>query len=47
MWRRNRVGSLIDLGRHDEAAEELARARALEPDAARLAELEARLRDQP
>jgi tetratricopeptide (TPR) repeat protein len=47
MWRCNRVGALIDLGRHDEAAEELARARALEPDAARLAELEARLRDQP
>jgi len=46
MWRRNRVGTLIDLGRRAEAAEELARARALEPDAARLAELEARLRDE-
>jgi len=45
MWRRNRVGTLIDLGRRAEAAEELARARALEPDATRLAELEARLRD--
>ena len=46
MWRRNRVGTLIDLGRRAEAAEELARARALEPDATRLAELEARLRDE-
>ena len=46
MWRRNRVGTLIDLGRRAEAAEELARARALEPDAARLTELEARLRDE-
>jgi tetratricopeptide (TPR) repeat protein len=46
MWRRNRVATLIDLGRRAEAAEELARARALEPDAARLAELEARLRDE-
>jgi len=46
IWRRNRVGTLIDLGRRAEAAEELARARALEPDAARLAELEARLRDE-
>ena len=46
MWRRNRVATLIDLGRRAEAAEELARARALEPDAARLTELEARLRDE-
>ncbi len=46
IWRRNRVATLIDLGRRAEAAEELARARALEPDAARLAELEARLRDE-
>ena len=46
IWRRNRVGTLIDLGRRAEAAEELARARALEPDAARLTELEARLRDE-
>ncbi|MDN5273710.1 tetratricopeptide repeat protein [Chloroflexus sp. MS-CIW-1] len=46
MLRRNRVATLIDLGRRAEAAEELARARALEPDAARLAELEARLRDE-
>ncbi len=46
MWRRNRAGTLLDLGRRAEAAEELVRARALEPDAPRLAELEARLRDE-
>ncbi len=43
MWRRNRTGTLIDLGRLDEAAAELERARALEPEAARLAELEQQL----
>ncbi len=43
MWRRNRTGTLIELRRLDEAAEELARARTLEPDAARLTELEAQL----
>jgi predicted Zn-dependent protease len=43
MWRRNRTGTLIDLGRLDEAAEELERARKLEPDAPRLADLTAAL----
>ncbi len=41
MWRRNRTGTLIDLGQLDEAAEELERARALEPGAPRLADLAA------
>jgi DNA-binding protein Fis len=40
MWRRNRSGTLIDLGRLDEATEELERARALEPEAPRLAQLQ-------
>jgi hypothetical protein len=40
IWRRNRVGTLSDLGRLDEAGEELARARELDPAAERLAELE-------
>ncbi len=43
MWRHNRTGTLIDLGQLDEAAEELERARALEPEAPRLAELTAAL----
>jgi tetratricopeptide (TPR) repeat protein len=43
MWRRNRTGTLIELGRLSEADEELERARALEPDAPRLAELSAAL----
>ncbi|MCZ7569273.1 MAG: NB-ARC domain-containing protein [Ardenticatenaceae bacterium] len=41
MWRRNRAGTLIELGRLDEA--EIARARELEPEAPRLAQLEAEL----
>jgi tetratricopeptide (TPR) repeat protein len=40
MWRRNRAGTLIDLGRLDDATDEIAAARALEPDAPRLAELD-------
>ncbi|WP_174714075.1 hypothetical protein [Candidatus Viridilinea mediisalina] len=43
MWRRNYTGTLISLGRLAEAAEELARARELEPDAPRLVELAAAL----
>jgi hypothetical protein len=43
MWRRNQAGTLIDLGRLDEAAAAMARARALEPDAPRLAQLEGQL----
>ncbi|MCB0078888.1 MAG: hypothetical protein KDD73_15865, partial [Anaerolineales bacterium] len=39
MWRRNRTATLIELQRLDAAEAELARARALEPDAARLEEL--------
>jgi len=42
-WRCIRVSILIDLGRHAEAAEELERARALEPEAPRLAVLDAAL----
>ncbi len=43
MWQRNRAGTLIDLGRLDEARAAIDQARALEPDAARLAQLEAQL----
>ena len=43
MWRRNQAGTLIELGRLDEAAAAIAAARGLEPDAPRLAQLEARL----
>lgn len=43
MWRRNQTGTLIELGRLDEAAVALAVARHLEPDAPRLAQLEADL----
>jgi hypothetical protein len=43
MWRRNRAGTLIELGRLDQAAAEIERARTLEPEAARLAELGAEL----
>lgn len=43
MWRRNLTGVLIDLGRLEEAEAALAAVRALEPDAPRLAELEAQL----
>ena len=43
MWRRNRTGTLIELQRLDAAETELGRARALEPDAARLDELAAEL----
>ncbi|MBA3531518.1 MAG: tetratricopeptide repeat protein, partial [Ardenticatenales bacterium] len=43
MWRRNRVGMLIELGRPDEAEAELDRARDLEPEATRLPDLEAQL----
>ena len=43
MWHRNRAGTLIDLGRLREAAAAIERARALEPEAPRLAELEAAL----
>ena len=44
MWQRNRADALIDLGRLDDAAAAIAHARALEPDAPRLAELDAALR---
>ena len=43
MWHRNRAGTLIELGELDEAAAAIARARELEPDAPRLAELDAQL----
>jgi hypothetical protein len=43
MWRRNQTGTLIELGRLDEAAAALALARNLEPDAPRLAQLDADL----
>jgi tetratricopeptide (TPR) repeat protein len=43
MWRRNRAGTLIDLGRLGEAETEIAAARALEPDAPRLVELDGQL----
>ena len=43
IWRRNRAGTLIDLERLDEAQAEIATARALEPDAPRLAELDGQL----
>ena len=43
MWQRNRAGTLIELGRLDEAAAAIATARQLEPEAARLNELDAEL----
>ena len=43
MWQRNRAGTLVDLGRLDEADQALATARAMEPGAARLKELEEQL----
>jgi len=43
MWRRNQTATLIELGRLDEAAAALAVARTLEPDAPRLAQLDADL----
>jgi len=43
MWHRNRAGTLIELGRLDEARQAIARARELEPAAPRLVELEAEL----
>ncbi len=43
MGRRNQASVLIDLGRLDEAAAAIAQARALEPDAPRLAQLQADL----
>jgi tetratricopeptide (TPR) repeat protein len=43
MWRRNQTGTLIELGRLDEARAALAIARTLEPDAPRLPDLEADL----
>ena len=41
MWQRNRAGTLIELGRLDEARMAIDQARTLEPDAPRLAVLEA------
>jgi hypothetical protein len=43
MWQRNRASVLIDLGRLDEARTAIDQARALEPDAPRLADLETAL----
>jgi tetratricopeptide (TPR) repeat protein len=43
MWQRNRASTLIDLGRLDEAAQAIAVARAMEPGAPRLKELEDQL----
>lgn len=43
MWRRNHAGTLIDLGRLDEAASAIALARSMQPDAPRLADLDAAL----
>lgn len=43
MWRRNQAGTLIDLGRLDAAGAALDQARALQPDAPRLADLQAAL----
>jgi tetratricopeptide (TPR) repeat protein len=43
MWHRNRAGILIELGRLDQAEAAIAQARALEPEAPRLAELDAEL----
>ena len=43
MWQRNRAGTLIELGRLDEARTAIDAARALEPDAPRLTDLEAEL----
>jgi hypothetical protein len=41
MWQRNRAITLIELGRLAEARTAIDQARALEPDAPRLADLEA------
>ena len=43
MWRRNQASALLDLGRLDEAEAAIAAAREMEPDAPRLAQLEAQL----
>ncbi|MCL6511131.1 MAG: tetratricopeptide repeat protein [Anaerolineae bacterium] len=43
MWHRNRAGTLIELGRLDEAAAAIETARRLEPDAPRLRELDEQL----
>ena len=43
MWRRNQAGMLIELRRLDDAAAAIEAARNLEPDAPRLAQLEAQL----
>jgi tetratricopeptide (TPR) repeat protein len=43
MRHRNRAGTLIELGRLDQAEAAIAQARALEPEAPRLAELDAEL----
>jgi tetratricopeptide (TPR) repeat protein len=43
MWYRNKAGVLIDMGNLNEAEAAIKRARVLEPDAPRLAELEAAL----
>jgi tetratricopeptide (TPR) repeat protein len=43
MWHRNRAGTLIELGRLDEAAGAIETAHGLEPDAPRLPELDAAL----
>ncbi|MBX2998251.1 MAG: tetratricopeptide repeat protein [Caldilineaceae bacterium] len=43
MWQRNRAGTLIELGRLDEARAAIDGARILEPDAPRLAQLEDQL----
>jgi tetratricopeptide (TPR) repeat protein len=43
MWQRNRAGALVELGRLGRAQAANERARALEPEAARLPELEAKL----
>jgi tetratricopeptide (TPR) repeat protein len=40
MWHRNRAGTLIELGRLEEARGAIDQARALEPDAPRLQQLE-------
>jgi hypothetical protein len=43
MWHRNRAGTLIELERLDQAEAAIAQARALDPEAPRLAELDAQL----
>ena len=43
MWQRNRAGTLIELGRLAEARAAIDEARNLEPNASRLADLEADL----